>query len=212
MKKINNWDDIPSLDGLQVGWEHKPETCEDKRSAIRIKNEDISKLFSVNEILVKVVTVKQTYTGRLLDISAGGLSLSLPVFLEVTSHVKVGFFLGTVKIISKAEIMHTHKIGEQYIVGIQFFDINKDSATYIKELYASTKIIVKNNVKAKILIIDDDPIISALLVSYSTNLGHTATVSRTIKEAKAILAVERFDLVFLDVINQCINHRTFRCT
>ena len=65
MKKINNWDDIPSLDGLQVGWEHKPETCEDKRSAIRIKNEDISKLFSVNEILVKVVTVVFTVISTL---------------------------------------------------------------------------------------------------------------------------------------------------
>lgn len=132
-----SWDDIPSLEGAGVDWNFKPETPLGKRSFVRINADDISGLFEVKEIFVKVATAKGTHIGRLLDISKGGLSLRIPVSLEENLPVKVGFLLGTMKIISKALVRHSHKIGEKYTMGVQFIDINEESAAYIDELYAS---------------------------------------------------------------------------
>jgi len=137
MEKKTSWDDIPSLDGLSVEWEYKPETALGKRAFVRLNTEDIVGLFAVKEIFVKIATAQQTHTGRLLDISKGGLSLRLPVFLEENLPVKVGFFLGTVKVISKATIRHTRKVDTQYTTGIEFVDLNKESAEFIGGLYAS---------------------------------------------------------------------------
>jgi len=70
MKKNKpSWDDIPSLDEVGVDWEFKPTTPLGKRAFIRVKIEDLAKLFSTSKILVKVATVKQTYNGHLFDIS-----------------------------------------------------------------------------------------------------------------------------------------------
>lgn len=137
MEKKTSWDDIPSLEGVGVEWEFKPENTLGKRSVVRINAEDISGLFEVKEIFVKIATAKETHTGRLLDVSKGGLSLSLPVSLEENLPIKVGFFLGTMKIISKALVRHVYKIGEQYATGIQFVDLNVESAEYLAGLYAS---------------------------------------------------------------------------
>jgi len=43
-----SWDDIPSLDGLTIDWEYKPESSNNKRSFIRIKMEALAKLFEVS--------------------------------------------------------------------------------------------------------------------------------------------------------------------
>jgi c-di-GMP-binding flagellar brake protein YcgR len=122
---------------LDVDWEYKPASPLGKRAFIRIKSEDISALFETREIFVKIATSENTYTGRLLDISEGGLSLCLPALLEENRPVKVGFFLGTMKIISKAVVRHTQKKGATYTTGIKFIDLDKECAEYISGLYAS---------------------------------------------------------------------------
>jgi hypothetical protein len=138
MEKKTSWDDIPSLEGLGVEWEYQPETALGKRAFVRINNDTLTGLFAVKEILVKIATAQQTsYTGRLLDISKSGLSISLPVALAENLPVMVGLFLGTVKVISKATIRQTRKEGATYTTGIQFVDLNKDAAEYIGGLYAS---------------------------------------------------------------------------
>lgn len=136
-KKTTQWDDIPSLEGLGVEWEYKPETVLGKRKFVRINSADLFGLFEVKEVFVKIATTKLTHTGRLLDISKGGLSLSLPVSLEDNLPVKVGFILGSVKVISKALVRHTRKEGEFYVSGIKFIDLDNDTAEYIGGLYAS---------------------------------------------------------------------------
>ena len=136
-KKTTRWDDILSLEGLGVEWEYKPETSLGKRNFVRINSGDLSGLFEVKEILVKIATSQSTYTGRMLDISKVGLSLSLSVALEDKLPVKVGFILGLVKVISKAVIRHIRKEGAIYIMGIKFIDLDNDTAEYIGGLYAS---------------------------------------------------------------------------
>ena len=137
MKSEISWNDIPSLGGVGVGWEFKPESPLGKRSFIRLTDEDVFKLFDEKNIIVMIATAKQNYTGRLRDISKGGLSLSVPILLETNLPVKVGFFLGNVKITSKALVKHTAKKGTRYITGIQFIDLDEESAEYINGLHAS---------------------------------------------------------------------------
>ena len=110
MDKGENWDAIPSIEELGSDWEYQTNVFFEKRAFVRIKGEALSEMLKVREIFVKIITAKQTYIGHLLDISAGGLLLDLPVLLEEDLPVKVGFFLGTVKITSKAEIRRPHKI------------------------------------------------------------------------------------------------------
>ena len=123
--------------GVGVDWEFKPESLLGKRSFIRLIDEDIFGLFEVKDIIVKIATAKNNYTGHLLDISTGGLSLNVPALLETNLPVKVGFFLGNVKIISKALVKRASKKGTRYITGIQFIDLDEESAEYINGLHAS---------------------------------------------------------------------------
>ncbi len=120
-----------------MDWEFKPESPLGKRSFIRLTNEDIFELFEVKDIIVTIATAKQNYTGRLCDISKGGLSLNVAILLEIYLPIKVGLFLGNVKIISKGLVKHTTQIGERYITGIQFVDLDEKSAEYINGLHAS---------------------------------------------------------------------------
>ena len=100
MESKLSWDDIPSLEGLVVDWEYKSEIALDKRAFVRIAKEEMSQLYESGEIIAKLATAKQTYDGHLFDISAGGIALSLPVLLAENLPVKVGFFLGTTRIVS----------------------------------------------------------------------------------------------------------------
>ncbi len=144
MEKIISWNDIPSLDGLQIDWEYKPKSSLGKRSYARLKSDDISGLFEIKELLVKVATFKKIYTGKLLDISEGGSLLSLPDSLEENIPLKVGFFLGKEKIVTKAVVRHSCKTREGYTTGIMFVDLNKASAEYIAGLYASKILYLAN--------------------------------------------------------------------
>ena len=137
MEKKLNWDDIPSLDGLCMDFEYKPKTSLDKRAFFRLSDEDVARLFQIKEILVRISTVSKIYTAQLLDISEGGLSLKLHDSLEENLPLKVGFFLGTKKILSKAIVRHSCKAKDWYRTGIQFIDLDKESSEYISELYAS---------------------------------------------------------------------------
>ena len=72
MEKKINWDDIPSLDGLEVDWEYKQKASHEKRAFTRFTNGDVSTLCEVKTISVKIVTSTQTLDGLLLDVSEGG--------------------------------------------------------------------------------------------------------------------------------------------
>ena len=57
--------------------------------------------------------------------------MSLSVLNEKSMPMKVGFFLGSVKIISKDVVRHANKIEDQYTAGIKSIDIDFESAGYL---------------------------------------------------------------------------------
>ena len=76
MNKKRNGDDIPSLEGLSVDWEHQSEHTKDRRSSVRISMKALAKLFATEELLLKVFAPGQILTACMSDLSEGGLSLS----------------------------------------------------------------------------------------------------------------------------------------
>jgi len=53
---------------------------------------------------------------------------------------------------------------------------------------------------ANVLIIDDDPLISNLLIKYINDMGHQATACETLSQGVETVLSKSFDLVFLDVV------------
>jgi hypothetical protein len=136
-EKKRSWGSIPSLDGLSMDWEYKSEAASNKRTSVRMNMNSLAKLFEVREIQVKVLVEELTYSGRLLDLSAGGLSLSLPISLASNLPIKLGFFLGQMKVISKAEVRHVRESEGRFITGVRFVDLEPKTAEFIRDLYAS---------------------------------------------------------------------------
>lgn len=138
MKKKSSWDDIPSLDGLEVDWEYEPENPLGKRAWVRMANRELFFLFGVKSIPVKVVARNYDKTGYLLDISKNGLAVLLPAQLAGEQPVKVGFFLGDKKVLSRAMVRNTSEVeGKEYRTGLEFVDLEKNLETYIIGLSAA---------------------------------------------------------------------------
>lgn len=137
METKKSWSDIPSLEGLQMDWDYKSERAQDKRAFVRLGTESLAKLFEAKDVFVRIVADGQTHTARLLDLSEGGLALDAPVSLEGSRSVKLGFILGKVQVISKVDVRHVRKWKDRYITGVKFIDLDKESAEFIRGLYAS---------------------------------------------------------------------------
>ena len=102
-----NWDDIPSLEGLEVDWTFEPENPLGKRAWIRIGKSDLFQLLGVESIPVKVVAQDYDGKGYLVDIAQSGLAVLLDTKLAENQRVKVGLFLGKQKVLSRAVIRKT---------------------------------------------------------------------------------------------------------
>lgn len=136
-EKKGSWDEIPSLEGLEIDWEYNPAGRLDKRAFVRLDMGSVSQLVEVRTIEVRLATVNKNHVGTLVDVSAGGVAITLPGQLEIDQPVKVGFFLGTKKIISRGLVKHVQKKGEAFQTGIQFVDLTADLVEYISSLYAA---------------------------------------------------------------------------
>lgn len=136
-QKKSSWEDIPSLDGLEVDWEYEPENPLGKRSWARMANRDLFLLFSVKNIPVKVVARNFDRTGHLLDISKKGLAVLLPARLEREQPVKLGFFLGEKKVLSRAVVRNVSDVEGKYRTGLEFVDLEKNLETFIVGLSAA---------------------------------------------------------------------------
>lgn len=137
MRFFNIWNDSSKLNrgGTEVGNDSASQVS--KRAFVRIKKQELPKMFSVGKIFVDNPKVDRLILGSLNDISFGGLSITLPVLLEENRTVNIGFFLGTVRIISKALVKHIQGKDGQYVTGFQFVDLDPESAGYICGLHAS---------------------------------------------------------------------------
>ena len=136
-KKVS-WDDIPSINGMEVDWNYKPEDeLLGKRSHNRLINQDLHALIGVKKIPVKLLAKGVDETGLLIDIAQGGLAVLLKIKMVRGTPVKLGFFLGKQKMIANGMICHACRQASAYKTGVQFIEIDSDSRQYIASLMAS---------------------------------------------------------------------------
>jgi hypothetical protein len=137
-KEKVNWDDIPSLAGLEVDWQFEPENPLGKRAWVRIANIELFKLLGVKNIPVKVVAENFDGKGALVDIAQSGLGVLLEAELAEGQRVKVGLFLGKQKVLSRAVVRNVRDQEGRYRTGIEFVGLNKEYESYITGLIAAT--------------------------------------------------------------------------
>ncbi len=136
-EKIKSWDDIPSLGEVEVDWEFTPVNPHGKRKNVRMDNLDLASLFDTKTINVKLIVKQQNVIGPLLDIGEGGIGLNLANTVPLNQYVKIGFFLGKQKIISRALVRHCSRYDDTYKVGLQFIHFSENNRRFIAGLYAA---------------------------------------------------------------------------
>ena len=136
-----DWDDIQSLDGLEVDWGYKAENPMGNRAFARVTSEDLTKLFNKKNIPVKLVTENGQFTGFLIDLSQGGISLRTKMYDAANLQLlKLGFFLGKQKVITRGRIKHIRTENEWKILGIEFVGLAGENQTFLSQLYSSVKL------------------------------------------------------------------------
>lgn len=136
MDKVN-WDDIPSLEGLEVDWQFEPENPLGRREWVRIEKNDLHPLLEVKNIPVKVVSRNFDEKGYLIDIAKNGMAVLLNTRLVVNQQVKIGLFLGKQKILSHAVIRNITDEKSRFRTGMEFVDLRKEYESFIVGLISS---------------------------------------------------------------------------
>lgn len=135
--KKPSWEDIPSLDGLEVDWDYEPENPLGKRAHVRIGSSELFDMLGAEEIGVKVATNKGEQAGILVDIAQGGIAVLLENDLRVGTPVKIGFFLGMTKVLANGLVRNVTDIVGRYRTGLEFVSINKETENFIVSLISS---------------------------------------------------------------------------
>ena len=136
-KEKTGWDESPSLQGLEVDWKYEPENPLGKRAWLRIADNELYAILGVKSIPVKVVSKNFEETGYLLDIAQGGVAVFLKTKLVVGQLLKIGFFLGKQKVISRAIIRNITSLEGRFRTGIEFVELDKEVESYIAGIISS---------------------------------------------------------------------------
>ena len=136
-EKKKDWDDIPSLEGLQMDWDYSGNNSLGNRRYERLTFGDVTEIFEVKAVPVRVATPELTIDGTLSDVSGGGLAVTLKKPLEEGQQAKIGFFMGRRKIVSRVMVRQAVEIKSGYRIGFEFQDISDEDSSYINGLYAS---------------------------------------------------------------------------
>ncbi len=136
-EELKSWDEIPSLDDLKVDWDYQPENPNGKRDSKRLTDKELIQLFGVPCIAIKIATTQAICKGLLQDISENGLAIRLQQPPLPGEKVKLGFFLGTHKIICKGIVRHVSQGMLGYTCGIRLVDLDEEVRSHIQGLYAS---------------------------------------------------------------------------
>jgi len=140
-----SWDDIPSIDGLEVDWEYSPDSALGRRTKMRLLKNDLKELLGKDHVGVKIAIVGGDYNASLMDISQIGIAVYLDERLEEETPVRFGLILGTTKIVAKAIVRNLNRYDQGFRVGLEFVDLNFDSQNYIGSLVSS--LVYKKNVQ-----------------------------------------------------------------
>ncbi len=136
-KEKTGWDKIPSLQGLEVDWAFEPENPLGKRTWLRIADNELHTILGVNNIPVKVASKNFEETGYLLDIAQGGFAALLKTKLSEGQLLKVGFFLGKQKVLSRAIVRNVGSLEGRFRAGIEFVELDKDCQSFIAGVISS---------------------------------------------------------------------------
>lgn len=136
-KEKTGWDDIPSLQGLEVDWQYEPENPLGKRAWQRMVDKELYAILGVKNIPIKVVAKNFEEIGSLLDLAQGGFSVLLKTKLAEGQLLKVGFFLGNRKVISRAKIRNVTSLQDRYRAGVEFVELDEDLRSYIGGIISS---------------------------------------------------------------------------
>ena len=136
-KEKTSWDDIPSLEGLEVDWQFEPENPLGKRAWVRMESCDLYSLLGVKSIPVKVVSKNFEGQGYLTDIAKSGLAVLLDTQLSQNQQTKIGFFLGKQKIVSRAIVKNVREQESRYRTGMELVELAKEYESFIVGLISS---------------------------------------------------------------------------
>ena len=136
-EKKKDWEEIPSLEGLQMDWDYSGDDPLGKRRFERLTFGDVTEIFEVKAVPVRVATTGFTIDGTLADISGGGLAVTLKKPLEAGQEAKIGFFMGRRKIVSQVVVRQVAQVQNGYRIGFEFKNISEDDSAYINGLYAT---------------------------------------------------------------------------
>lgn len=136
-EKKPSWDDIPTLEGLEVDWNFEPETSLGKRAWARIVKSDLLSLFGIKRLPVQIAAKNFDGKGSLVDIGQSGMAVLLDTPLVENQEVKVGLLLGNQKVLSRAVIRNVTNGTGRHRTGMEFMDFKKEYASFIAGLVAS---------------------------------------------------------------------------
>jgi hypothetical protein len=132
-----SWNDIPSLDNLEVDWDYEPENPLGKRLWSRFGTADLQALLDTGTIPVKVAGRHLSTRGSLLDVSRGGLAMLLDMPMATGQLIRVSLLLGHRKIVSSAIVRNCIPMAGRHRTGVEFVDLDEECATYIAGLISS---------------------------------------------------------------------------
>jgi len=137
-EKKTTWNDIPSIDGLEVDWSYEPDTPLGRRTKMRLLKNDLQSLLGKGHVAVKLLASGAEYKASLMDISQTGLAVYVDEKLPVDLPVRLGLVLGTQKIIAKALVRNSAGYERGFRTGIEFADLDMESEMYVAELISSS--------------------------------------------------------------------------
>ncbi len=131
-------EDMSSLNGLKIEWDYESENPLGKRKFVRILKKDLSSLFDVDKVLVKIHGSDVDATGSLQDISENGCAVLLYNQLAEGMQVRIGFLLGRRKVLTRATVRNITHLDGKFRVGMEFVGLGKSDAAFLLGLVPST--------------------------------------------------------------------------
>jgi len=133
-----NWSDISFLEGLEMDWGYEPDNPQGKRAYSRLSVKDLYPLFKKEDIPVKLVTQSSEIIANLVDISQGGVCVKVKqTDLRESQLVKIGFVLGSQKVISQGRVKYVRSENDYLLLGLEFVGLSGPDHEYLASLYTS---------------------------------------------------------------------------
>jgi c-di-GMP-binding flagellar brake protein YcgR len=120
-----------------MDWDYSGNDSLGNRKFERLTYGDVTEIFEVKAVPVRVATPEITIDGTMSDISGGGVAVILKKAVEAGQEAKIGFFLGRRKIISRVVARQRTKIQNGFRIGFEFKSISEEDSAYINGLYSS---------------------------------------------------------------------------